>query len=224
MELGPRDIISRAIITEFEAGRGYEGPYGNYVHLDVRHLGERTIDEKLPFARELARNYIGIDPVTEAIPVRPVVHYMMGVHTDADGATPGRALRGRECANVGLNGANRLGSNSPPSASSSAPEPGARRPLRAGATHPGGESGAAARRGRGAAGRAGVSPGPGRERRERAVASASPPSGRPCRRRWSAGPASSAPATACAPPWGSWAPCGSARAAAAGRPQPALQH
>ncbi|HEX2324040.1 MAG TPA: FAD-binding protein, partial [Chloroflexota bacterium] len=52
MELGPRDIISRAIITEFEAGRGYEGPYGNYVHLDVRHLGERTIDEKLPFARE----------------------------------------------------------------------------------------------------------------------------------------------------------------------------
>ncbi|HEX2515264.1 MAG TPA: FAD-binding protein [Chloroflexota bacterium] len=116
MELGPRDIISRAIITEFEAGRGYEGPYGNYVHLDVRHLGERTIDEKLPFARELARNYIGIDPVTEAIPVRPVVHYMMGgVHTDADGATPLAGLYAAgECANVGLNGANRLGSNSLP--------------------------------------------------------------------------------------------------------------
>ena len=116
MELGPRDIISRAIITEFEAGRGYEGPYGNYVHLDIRHLGERTIDEKLPFARELARNYIGIDPVSEAIPVRPVVHYMMGgVHTDADGATPLAGLYAAgECANVGLNGANRLGSNSLP--------------------------------------------------------------------------------------------------------------
>jgi fumarate reductase flavoprotein subunit len=116
MELGPRDIISRAIISEFEAGRGYDGPYGSYVHLDVRHLGERTIDEKLPFARELARSFIGIDPVSEAIPVRPVVHYMMGgVHTDADGATPLAGLYAAgECANVGLNGANRLGSNSLP--------------------------------------------------------------------------------------------------------------
>jgi fumarate reductase flavoprotein subunit len=116
MELGPRDIISRAIISEFEAGRGFEGPYGGYVHLDIRHLGEKTIDEKLPFARELARNYIGIDPVTEPIPVRPVVHYMMGgVHTDPEGATPLPGLfAAGECANVGLNGANRLGSNSLP--------------------------------------------------------------------------------------------------------------
>jgi fumarate reductase flavoprotein subunit len=116
MELGPRDIISRAIISEFEAGRGLEGPYGSYVHLDIRHLGEKTIDEKLPFARELARNYIGIDPVTEPIPVRPVVHYMMGgVHTDSEGATPLPGLfAAGECANVGLNGANRLGSNSLP--------------------------------------------------------------------------------------------------------------
>jgi fumarate reductase flavoprotein subunit len=114
MELGPRDLLSRAIITEFEAGRGYEGPYGPYVVLDLRHLGEKTIDEKLPFVRELARNYVGIDPVHQPIPVRPVVHYYMGgVHTDVDGRTsiPGLYAAG-ECANEGLNGANRLGSNS----------------------------------------------------------------------------------------------------------------
>ena len=114
MELGPRDLLSRAIITEFEAGRGIEGPYRLSVNLDVRHLGEAKIDAKLPFVRELARNYVGIDPVHEPIPVRPVVHYYMGgVHTDIDGKTalPGLYAAG-ECANEGLNGANRLGSNS----------------------------------------------------------------------------------------------------------------
>ena len=54
MELGPRDLISRAMMTEFEEGRGFEGPHGKYVHLDVRHLGEELIDRKLPFVRELA--------------------------------------------------------------------------------------------------------------------------------------------------------------------------
>jgi len=114
MELGPRDLLSRAEITEFEAGRGIEGPYGQYVNLDLRHLGEEKIDRKLPFVRELATRYIGIDPVVQPIPVRPVVHYMMGgVHTDVDGKTniPGLYAAG-ECANDGLNGANRLGSNS----------------------------------------------------------------------------------------------------------------
>jgi fumarate reductase flavoprotein subunit len=114
MELGPRDLLSRAEITEFEAGRGIEGPYGQYVNLDLRHLGEEKIDTKLPFVRELATRYIGIDPVVQPIPVRPVVHYMMGgVHTDVDGKTniPGLYAAG-ECANDGLNGANRLGSNS----------------------------------------------------------------------------------------------------------------
>src|SRR6266536_1060819 len=67
MELGPRDIISRAMITEFEAGRGFTGPYGNYMHLDVRHLGEEVIDHKLPFMRELGLEYMGIDIVTEPI-------------------------------------------------------------------------------------------------------------------------------------------------------------
>ena len=114
MELGPRDILSRAFIHETREGRVFEGPHGNYVHLDLRHLGERTIDEKLPFVRELTRNYVGIDPVYEPIPVRPVVHYMMGgVHTDIHGATSIHGLYAAgEAACVTMNGANRLGSNS----------------------------------------------------------------------------------------------------------------
>jgi fumarate reductase flavoprotein subunit len=114
MELGPRDIISRAEVSEFEKGNGFEGEYGNYMHLDVRHLGEKHIDEKLPFMRELGLDYVGIDIVHEPIPVRPVEHYMMGgIDVDITGATviPGLYAAG-ECANVGLNGANRLGSNS----------------------------------------------------------------------------------------------------------------
>jgi fumarate reductase flavoprotein subunit len=113
-ELGPRDMISRAIVQEIEAGRGLKGPYGEYVHLDLRHLGEETIDKRLPMVRELAKVYIGVDPVHEPIPIRPVVHYMMGgVDTDIDGATdiPGLYAAG-EVACVSLNGANRLGSNS----------------------------------------------------------------------------------------------------------------
>jgi fumarate reductase flavoprotein subunit len=114
MELGPRDIISRAEVLEFEAGRGFSGPYGDYMHLDVRHLGEKVIDEKLPFMRELGKEFLGIDIVKEPIPVRPVEHYMMGgVDADVFGATPLPGLYAAgECANVGLNGANRLGSNS----------------------------------------------------------------------------------------------------------------
>lgn len=113
-ELGPRDMISRAIVQEIEAGRGYKGPYGEYVHLDLTHLGEEKINSRLPFVRELARTYVGVDPVTEAIPIRPVVHYMMGgVDTDIHGATqmPGLYAAG-EVACVTINGANRLGSNS----------------------------------------------------------------------------------------------------------------
>ncbi|HXL77665.1 MAG TPA: FAD-binding protein [Candidatus Eisenbacteria bacterium] len=114
MELGPRDIISRAMITEFEEGRGFEGPHGKYMHLDVRHLGEDVIDRKLPFMRELGREFVGIDIVKDPIPVRPVQHYMMGgVDADIAGATPIAGLYAAgECANVGLNGGNRLGSNS----------------------------------------------------------------------------------------------------------------
>jgi fumarate reductase flavoprotein subunit len=113
-ELGPRDMISRAIVQEIEAGRGFKGPYGEYIHLDLTHLGEEVIDKRLPMVRELSKIYAGVDPVTEPIPIRPVLHYMMGgVDTDIDGATelPGLYAAG-EVACVSMNGANRLGSNS----------------------------------------------------------------------------------------------------------------
>ncbi|HEX9870507.1 MAG TPA: fumarate reductase (quinol) flavoprotein subunit [Candidatus Tectomicrobia bacterium] len=114
MELGPRDILSRCHMQEYQKGRTFDGPYGHYVHLDLRHLGEALIDTKLPFVRELARNYVGIDPVYEPIPVRPVVHYMMGgIHTDIQGKTSLEGLYAAgEAACVSINGANRLGSNS----------------------------------------------------------------------------------------------------------------
>ncbi len=114
MELGPRDKLSQCFVKEHDKGNTLPGPYGNVVHLDVRHLGEEKIDKKIPFVRELAKNYAGIDPVYEPIPVRPVVHYMMGgIHTDIEAATPLPGLfAAGECACVSINGANRLGSNS----------------------------------------------------------------------------------------------------------------
>jgi fumarate reductase flavoprotein subunit len=113
-ELGPRDMISRAIVQEIEAGRGVDGPYGEHVLLDLTHLGEAHIDAKLPMVRELALIYGGVDPVHKPIPIRPVVHYMMGgVDVDIDGAAPLAGLfAAGEAACVSLNGANRLGSNS----------------------------------------------------------------------------------------------------------------
>jgi fumarate reductase flavoprotein subunit len=113
-ELGPRDMISRAIVQEIEAGRGISGRYGEYVHLDLTHFGEAKMMSKLPMVRELAKIYLGVDPVYEPIPIRPVVHYMMGgIDTDITAATqmPGLYAAG-ECASASLNGANRLGSNS----------------------------------------------------------------------------------------------------------------
>ena len=114
MELGPRDRLSQAFWHEQKAGRTTATPYGDVVHLDIRHLGEEKIDERLPMVRELARSYIGVDPVAERIPVRPVVHYFMGgIHTDSNAATPLDGLfAAGECACVSINGANRLGSNS----------------------------------------------------------------------------------------------------------------
>jgi succinate dehydrogenase flavoprotein subunit len=118
MELGPRDRLSQAFMKEVDKGRTIKldtsSGVVDVVYLDVRHLGEKKITKKIPFVRELAKNYVGIDPVYEPIPVRPVVHYMMGgVSTDKNGATvlPGLYAAG-ECACVSINGANRLGSNS----------------------------------------------------------------------------------------------------------------
>jgi len=116
MELGPRDRLSQAFVKEEQKGRTLETPYGSVVHLDLRHLGEKVINTKLPFVRELCLKYQDIDPVKELIPVRPVVHYMMGgVSTDINGATPLAGLYAAgEVACVSINGANRLGSNSLP--------------------------------------------------------------------------------------------------------------
>ena len=116
MELGPRDRLSQAFVKEVEKGQAIDGPYGAVVHLDLRHLGRQVIDAKIPFVRELCQKYQNIDPVKELIPVRPVIHYVMGgVHTDIDGATPLAGLYAAgEVACVSINGANRLGSNSLP--------------------------------------------------------------------------------------------------------------
>ena len=114
MELGPRDRLSQAFMRERDKGGTIPSDGGPVVHLDIRHLGEKTIDKKLPFVRELAKNYAGIDPVHAPIPVRPVVHYIMGgIDTDINCATqlPGLYAAG-ETACVSINGANRLGSNS----------------------------------------------------------------------------------------------------------------
>ena len=116
MELGPRDRLSQAFVHELDKGRTIDTPYGQVVHLDLRHLGEDLIDARLPFVRELCSKYQNIDPVRELIPVRPVVHYMMGgISTDIHGATPLAGLYAAgEVACVSINGANRLGSNSLP--------------------------------------------------------------------------------------------------------------
>jgi fumarate reductase flavoprotein subunit len=116
MELGPRDRLSQAFVKEMQKGRTVTTPYGQMVHLDLRHLGEKLIDTKLPFVRELCMKYQNIDPVKELIPVRPVIHYMMGgVSTDMNAATPIAGLYAAgEAACVSINGANRLGSNSLP--------------------------------------------------------------------------------------------------------------
>ena len=114
MELGPRDRLSQAFWQEQQRGRTIESPFGDVVHLDLRHLGEKKLLERLPFICELSRAYMGVDPVKEPIPVRPVVHYTMGgIETDGLSATrmPGLFAVG-ECASNGLHGANRLGSNS----------------------------------------------------------------------------------------------------------------
>jgi fumarate reductase flavoprotein subunit len=114
MELGPRDRLSQAFVKEYERGRTIDGPYGAVVNLDLRHLGEKKINAKIPFVRELCLKYENLDPVKELIPVRPVIHYVMGgIHTDINGATPVKGLYAAgEAACVSINGANRLGSNS----------------------------------------------------------------------------------------------------------------
>ena len=111
-----RETACLSVRPQAEKGRTIDTPYGNVVHLDLRHLGAGLIDAKLPFVRELCLKYQNIDPVTELVPVRPVVlHDGRSPRTDIDGATtvPGLYAAG-EVACVSINGANRLGSNSLP--------------------------------------------------------------------------------------------------------------
>lgn len=114
MELGPRDRLSQAFWYEEQKGRTLSGEHGSYVHLDLRHLGEKVLHERLPQICELAAEFLGIDPVTTPVPVRPAVHYTMGgILVDGQCASPLPGLFAvGECSSVGIHGANRLGSNS----------------------------------------------------------------------------------------------------------------
>lgn len=115
MELAPRDIVSRSETTEILEGRGYPGPGGlDYVHLDLTHLGAERINKRLPLIREVCMNFLGIDPITQKIPIRPVAHYSMGgIEADIDGRSKMENLWvAGEAACHSLHGANRLGCNS----------------------------------------------------------------------------------------------------------------
>ncbi len=115
MELAPRDMVSRAETEEILAGRGFHSEaWGDYLHLDLTHLGAERINKRLPLIREVCIKFLGLDPITTPIPIRPVAHYSMGgIETDIDGRTRVENIwAAGEAACVSLHGANRLGSNS----------------------------------------------------------------------------------------------------------------
>jgi fumarate reductase flavoprotein subunit len=114
MELGPRDRLSQAFWYEEQKGRTVSTPLGQVVLLDLRHLGAAKIHERLPLITEVAKTFMGIDPVVSPIPVRPAVHYSMGgIPCNVHAETPLKGLYAAgECSSVGIHGANRLGSNS----------------------------------------------------------------------------------------------------------------
>jgi succinate dehydrogenase / fumarate reductase flavoprotein subunit len=120
MDLAPRDVVSRSIYQEIKEGRG-DGPNGDMVYLDLRHLDPKVIEEKLPDITEFARVYLRVEPTKELVPIQPTAHYAMGgIPTDVDGRVvtgpdetpvPGLYAAG-ECACVSVHGGNRLGTNS----------------------------------------------------------------------------------------------------------------
>jgi len=119
MELAPRDIVARAEQSEIDAGRGVNGE--SIIHLDLRHLGEKRIMERLPQIRQLGIDFIGVDCITDPLPIQPSAHYSMGgipvdktgqVIQDADGTPIKGFFAAGECACVSVHGANRLGTNS----------------------------------------------------------------------------------------------------------------
>ena len=118
-DLAPRDIVARSMVLEVLEGRG-GGPNKDYVYIDVTHIPEEVLDEKLPDIMEFSRTYLGVDPVKEPVPVYPTCHYVMGgiptkingeVLRNNDDIVPGLYAAG-ECACVSVHGANRLGTNS----------------------------------------------------------------------------------------------------------------
>ncbi|MFC1885123.1 fumarate reductase flavoprotein subunit [Thermodesulfobacteriota bacterium] len=114
-ELASRDVVSRWMTYHIRKGLGVKSAYGDHLWLDIRHLGAQHIKTKLREVEEICNNFLGIDPVTQLIPVRPAQHYTMaGVRTDKDGAAYG--LKGLfsagEAACWDLHGFNRLGGNS----------------------------------------------------------------------------------------------------------------
>jgi succinate dehydrogenase / fumarate reductase flavoprotein subunit len=114
MELAPRDIVSRCIQTEINEGRGFDHPLGKYIQLDLRHLGEKKILERLPGIRNICIDFIGIDPIKDPIPIMPSQHYSMGgIDVNEKGASEIKGFYAAgECACVSVHGANRLGGNS----------------------------------------------------------------------------------------------------------------
>ncbi len=123
LDLAPRDMIARAIVTEIRAGRGLlnDPTADDYVHLDATHLGHETLEKKLPDISDFCRTYLSLDPAEKPIPVQPTAHYAMGgIPTDLDGRViadgEGGVYEGLyaagECACVSVHGANRLGTNS----------------------------------------------------------------------------------------------------------------
>ena len=121
-DLAPRDMVSRAIISEIRAGRGILGSDGtHYINLDLTHLGKKLIDEKIPEITGFARTYLGVEPTKESVPIQPTAHYGMGgiptnFDTEVQADNKGNKVTGffaaGECACVSVHGGNRLGTNS----------------------------------------------------------------------------------------------------------------
>lgn len=116
MELGPRDLVSRAIETEIKEGRGFGQGINSYVQLDLRHLGKKKILERLPQIRQLALEFENLDPINDPVPIRPSCHYMMGGIHVSDYKTCSTPIVGvhaaGEAACISIHGGNRLGGNS----------------------------------------------------------------------------------------------------------------
>lgn len=121
LDLAPRDMVSRAIMTEIAAGRGMRGDrkIDDYVLLDATHLGREVVEAKIPDIADFCRTYLDIDPAEKPMPVQPTAHYAMGgIPTDVHGQVTTGAVTyeglyaAGECACVSVHGANRLGTNS----------------------------------------------------------------------------------------------------------------